>query len=75
VRLLGSPVPKGAEALLKELPSSLGFDSAVLQEVWRLKQGQISLGPIETPRLFERYVSSLQTLIQLVAQLKTEGRL
>jgi hypothetical protein len=75
VLLLGSPVPKGAEALLKELPSSLGFDSAVLQEVWRLKQGQISLGPIETPRLFERYVSSLQTLIQLVAQLKTEGRL
>lgn len=75
LRLLGGPVPKGTEALLKELPSSLGFDSTVFQEVLKLKQGQISPGPIETPRLFERYVSSLQALVQRVAQLKTEGRL
>jgi predicted nucleotidyltransferase len=75
LRFMGSPVPKGAEALLKALPSSLGFDSTVFQEVLKLKQGQISPGPIETPRLFERYVASLQALIQQVAQLKAEGRL
>jgi hypothetical protein len=75
VRLLDGPVPKGTEALLTELSSSLGFDSTVLQEVWKLKQGQISPGPVETPRLFERHVASLQALIQRVAQLKTEGRL
>jgi predicted nucleotidyltransferase len=74
LRVLGIPAPKGAEALLKDLPSALGFDSTVLQEVLRLKQGRISPGPIETPRLFERYVSSLQSLIQRMDQLKTEGR-
>ncbi len=75
LRLLGLSCPRSAEALLKNLPSSLGFDATVLQEIMRLKRGQISPGPLETPRLFERYVSSLESLIQKIEQLKTEGRL
>lgn len=75
LRLLGLPVPRPAEALLKGLPAILGFDSTVFQEVLSLKRGQISPGPLETPRLFERYVSSLQSFIQRIEQLKTEGRL
>ncbi|MBI3604103.1 MAG: hypothetical protein HY205_06600 [Nitrospirae bacterium] len=75
LRLLGRSVPKGAEALLKDLPSSLGCDSQVFQEVLSLKRGQISPGPFETPRLFERYMVSLQSLVQRMEQLKAEGRL
>ncbi|MBI5411057.1 MAG: hypothetical protein HZA21_03600 [Nitrospirae bacterium] len=75
LRLLGLSAPRGAETLLKGLPAVLGFDSTVFQEVLSLKRGQISPGPIETPRLFERYVSSLQSFIQRIEELKTEGRL
>jgi hypothetical protein len=75
LRLLGLPVPRPAETLLKGLPAVLGFDSTVFQEVLSLKRGQISPGPIEIPRFFERYVSSLQSFIQRIEELKTEGRL
>ncbi len=75
LRVLGLPIPRGVEALLTGLPSALGFDSTVLQEVLKLKRGQISPGPVETPRLFERYASSLQSLVQRIEQLKAEGRL
>ncbi|MBM4125207.1 MAG: hypothetical protein FJ246_09710 [Nitrospira sp.] len=75
LRLMGLPIPQGAEALLSNMSSSLGFDSQVLQEVLGLKRGQISPGPLETPRLFERYLASLQSLVQRLERLKAEGRL
>jgi hypothetical protein len=75
LKVLNLPAPKPPEALLKDLPSAFGFDSTVLQEALNLKLGQISPGPIETPRLFERYASSLQSLIHRIERLKAEGRL
>ncbi|MGH7206933.1 MAG: hypothetical protein ACREI2_12080 [Nitrospiraceae bacterium] len=74
-RLLKIPIPRMTEALLESLQPSLGVDPVTFQDVLHLKRGLISPGPLEMPRLFERYGSSLQTLIERVEQLKAEGRL
>ena len=74
-RLLKIPIPRMTEALLESLQPGLGVDPVTFQDVLHLKRGLISPGPLEMPRLFERYVSSLQTLIERVEQLKAEGRL
>ena len=62
------------EALLESLQPGLGVDPVTFQDVLFLKRGLISPGPLEMPRLFERYVSSLQSLIERVEQLKAQGR-
>lgn len=74
-RLLKIPIPRMTEALLESLQPGLGVDPVTFQDVLHLKRGLISPGALEMPRLFERYVSSLQTLIERVEQLKAEGRL
>jgi hypothetical protein len=75
VRELQAIVPRTTDSLLGELHASLGVDATVLQEVWNLKRGVISPGPAEFPRLFERYLSSLQAIAMRIAQLRAEGRL
>jgi hypothetical protein len=55
-------MPPSTDALLKDLPARFGIDATVLQEVWNLKRGVVTPGPVEMPRLFERYVACLQTL-------------
>ena len=75
LRLLKIPAPGKAEALIADLHAGLGVDPVTFQDVLQLKRGLISPGPFETPRLFERYVSSLQTLVERVEQLKAQGRL
>ena len=74
-QLLKIPIPRMSEALLESLQPGLGIDPVTFQDVLHVKRGLISPGPLEMPRLFERYVSSLQTLIERVEQLKAEGRL
>lgn len=74
-RLLRLPIPRTTEALLESLRSGLGVDPVTFQDVLHVKRGLISPGPLEMPRLFERYASSLQTLVERVEQLKAEGRL
>jgi predicted nucleotidyltransferase len=73
-RLLKIPIPRMTEALLENLQAGLGVDPVTFQDVLYLKRGLISPGPLEMPRFFERYVSSLQTLIERVEQLKAQGR-
>lgn len=74
-RELHLPVPRPTDILLSDLPSVLGVDAAVLQEVWNLKRGLISPGPAELPRLFERYLGALEMIAACIGQLRAEGRL
>lgn len=74
-RLLGLPEPRSTDALLDELHSQLGLDVSAFQEVLSLKRGLISPGPLEVPRLFERYVAALTSLLQRIEQLEAEGKL
>jgi hypothetical protein len=74
-RLLGRPRQDSAEALLRELQPALGVDATVFQEILSLKRGLISPGPLEMPRLFERYLAGLQTVIEQTDKLKAQGKL
>ncbi|MEW6543242.1 MAG: hypothetical protein AB1411_06475 [Nitrospirota bacterium] len=68
--------PKGTtEELLQEIKPALDLDSAVFLDVFHLKRGEISPGPVEIPRLFERYLVGLQALRERVETLKEQGRL
>lgn len=75
VRELGMPVPRTTDSMLSDLPSAVGIDPAALQEIWNLKRGVISPGPAEFPRLFERYLSTLDAVASRIGQLRAEGRL
>ncbi|MBD0306348.1 MAG: nucleotidyltransferase domain-containing protein [Nitrospiraceae bacterium] len=59
-------VPPSTEALLHDLSPQFGIDGTVFGEVWDLKRGVMTPGPAELPRLFERYVTSLQNLSEWV---------
>jgi hypothetical protein len=75
LRLTGRPMPTSSEELLRSLQSDLAVDAVAFLEALSLKRGLISPGPLEIPRLFERYLAGLQSLIERVARLKAEGRL
>lgn len=75
LRELRMPVPRTTDSLLSDLPSTLGIDPAVLQEVWNLKRGVISPGSAEFPRLSERYLSTLETVASRIGELRADGRL
>jgi hypothetical protein len=75
LRELRMPVPRTTDSMLSDLPSTLGIDPAVLQEVWSLKRGGISPGSAEFPRLSERYLSTLETVASRIGELRAEGRL
>lgn len=66
--LLGRSGSMSADTLLQELGTSVGMDTAVLADAWRMKTGVISPGQHELPRLFARYVSSLETLGEQAAK-------
>lgn len=72
-RALEIPVPRSADALLADLKSVLGVEPAAFQEVVHLKRGLRTPGPLEVPRLFERYVSALQALVERVDQMRTHA--
>lgn len=74
-RELHLAVPRPTDNLLSDLPSALGLDAAVFQEVWNLKRGLISPGPAELPRLFERYLAALEMIAACIGRLRAEGRL
>lgn len=65
-RLLGRPVLSQGEPLLKEFETFLSIDLSGLRDAWLLKRGQISPGQKEIPRLMERYLESLERLVQAV---------
>ena len=75
LRLSGRPAPKSSEDLLRALQPAMGIDGSVLLEALSLKRGLITPGAQEIPRLFERYLGGLQTLLERIERLKAEGRL
>ena len=68
LRLSGRPAERSADAVLKAVQNESGIDTTAFQEVLVLKRGIISPGPMEMPRLFERYVAALQALIDKTSQ-------
>jgi len=73
-RVLRAPIPSATDLLLDDLASTLAVDGAAFQEVWNFKRGVISPGPMEMPRLFERYLSALEELGRQVRTMRAEGR-
>lgn len=69
LRAAGLPAERSADAVLKAAQQGLGVDVAALQDVLNLKRGIISPGPAEAPRLFDRYVTALQLLIERIDRL------
>lgn len=72
-RLRDLPVPGTADAVLNELQARMDVDPEAFQSALALKRGLVSLGPLEVPRLFERYASALERLIERMEHLNTEG--
>jgi hypothetical protein len=68
-RLLGRPALSHSEAVITDVAEQLKLDLQGLLDVWSIKRGQISPGPHEVPRLFDRYLQAAQLLIRAVAQL------
>jgi hypothetical protein len=73
-RLLGFRLPASTDTLLGDLKAQLALDPTVFQDVLRLKRGLISPGPLEFPRLFERYLTTLQGLVEKLDRLSTSAR-
>jgi predicted nucleotidyltransferase len=65
-RLAGQPPLFQSDALLAGIQTMTGIDLAGLTDVLQLKRGIITPGPVEVPRLFDRYAANLDALIALV---------
>ena len=65
-RLAGQPPLFQSDALLAGIQKMTGIDVTGFNEVLHLKRGIISPGPVEVPRLFDRYAETLAALIQVV---------
>jgi len=74
-RVLRAPIPLSTDLLLADLSSTVQVDAAAFQEVWNFKRGVVSPGPMEIPRLCERYMSALEHLTQRVRTMRADGRL
>ncbi|HEV8327653.1 MAG TPA: hypothetical protein VGQ08_09225 [Nitrospiraceae bacterium] len=73
-RLLGRPVLSHSDAVIKDVAEQLKLDLQGLLDVLLLKRGQISPGPREVPRLFDRYLQAATLLTRAVAQLLQQGQ-
>lgn len=73
-RLVGRPVLSQSEPLLADLEALLSVDLSGLRDAWWLKRGQISPGQKEIPRLMERYLESLEQLVQAVETRLTQEK-
>jgi predicted nucleotidyltransferase len=74
LRIQGLSVPSTSDGLFDQLQARWGLDPAGFREVLSLKRGQSTPGPLEVPRLFDRYVVSLEGLIQRVERLKADEK-
>jgi len=73
LRLSGRPAERSADVVLKAVQNELGIDTTPFQEVLTLKRGITSPGPMEMPRLLERYTAALQALIEKTSRRSGEG--
>jgi hypothetical protein len=68
-RLLGRPLLAHSDAVISDVAEQLKLDLQGLLDAWLLKRGQISSGPHEVPRLFDRYLQAATQLTRAVEQL------
>ncbi|TKB89708.1 MAG: hypothetical protein E8D41_14040 [Nitrospira sp.] len=68
-RLLGRPPLSRSDAVISDVGEQLNLDLQGLLDAWLLKRGQISLGPHEVPRLFDRYLQATILVARAVEQL------
>jgi hypothetical protein len=54
------------ETVIHDVQAPLGLDLGVFHEVLQLKRGRIGPGPAEAPRLYDRYVTALEALVNAV---------
>jgi len=73
-RLLGRPPLAHSDAVISDVAEQLKLDLQGLLDVWLLKRGQISPGPHEVPRLFDRYLQTVTRLTRAVEQLPQSGQ-
>ena len=73
-RLLGRPVLSHSEAVIKDVAEQLKLDLHGLLDALLLKRGQISPGPQEVPRLFDRYLQAATAIARAVEQLPQSGQ-
>lgn len=73
-RLLGRPVLSHSDAVIEDVAAQLKLDLQGLLDTWLLKRGQISPGPHEVPRLFDRYLQAATVLARGVEQLPQSGQ-
>jgi len=68
-RLLGRSPLSHSEAVISDVGEQLKLDLQGLLDVWLLKRGQISPGPHEVSRLFDRYLQATVLVTRAVEQL------
>jgi len=68
-RLLGRPPLSHSEVVISDVGEQLKLDLQGLLDVWLLKRGQISPGPHEMSRLFDRYLQTTVLVTRAVEQL------
>ena len=73
-RLLGRPVLSHSDAVIKDVAEHLKLDLQGLVDAWLLKRGQISPGPREVPRFFDRYLKAATLLARAVEHLLQSGQ-
>jgi predicted nucleotidyltransferase len=72
-RMQGRAVKFQSEELIKDVEEQLKLDLRGLHDALLLKRGQITPGPKEIPRLFERYLHTVTALANSVVGLVREG--
>lgn len=60
------PVPAKTEQQIEEIGRRLAVDSKPLLEAWDLRCSRISPGRMEVPRLFDRYLTTLEQVVSLL---------
>jgi hypothetical protein len=73
-RLLGRPPLAHSDAAISDVAEQLKLNLQGLLDTWLLKRGQISPGPHEVPRLFDRYLQAVTRLTRAVEQLPQSGQ-
>lgn len=72
-RLQGRAVSYQSDTLIKAVAEQLKLDLQGLHDALLLKRGQITPGPKEIPRLFERYLQAVTALASRIASLPQAG--